>query len=418
MAFVKDLWFSNVKDPETGESRREKTDRHGKGKRWLAAWVDPEGREKSRAFEKKVDAEKHADAMSVDTARGDYIDPKAGLTKFSELGQRWLDSRVVDPSSMIRYESSYRLHVLPEFGNKALKLITPSLVQAWIGQMAQSFSPSSIMTAFHVLQGVMELAVADESIKKNPTKSRVVQVPKSTGKEVQAWADEQVRLLIEAHPEMYRAIPAIGAACGLRQSELFGLALEDIDFAEQVLRVRRQVKKLRGGFVFAAPKNDRERVVPLPTWAAKDVRAHAKTYRPGPYTLPWEKLDGKLRSHNLLFLWSDDKALRANTFNDFVWKPALVKAAVIPEPPAQKVRGHVQYATDRGHGMHALRHYYASVLLADGVSIKELAEYLGHADPGFTLRVYAHMLPGSHDRAIKAIDRRMGGAFLTEQSNA
>ena len=112
----------------------------------------------------------------------------------------------------------------------------------------------------------------------------------------------------------------------------------------------------------------------------------------------------------------DDKALRANTFNDFVWKPALVKATVIPEPPAEKRKGRVQYATEREHGMHALRHYYASVLLADGVSIKELASYLGHADPGFTLRVYAHMLPGSHDRAITAIDRRMGGAFLTEQS--
>jgi integrase len=93
-----------------------------------------------------------------------------------------------------------------------------------------------------------------------------------------------------------------------------------------------------------------------------------------------------------------------------------VKAAVIPEPPAEKHKGRRQCATDREHGMHALRHYYASVLLADGVSIKELAAYLGHADPGFTLRVYAHMLPGSHDRAIKAIDRRMGGAFLAEQS--
>ncbi|GAA3242321.1 hypothetical protein GCM10020216_068840 [Nonomuraea helvata] len=45
-------------------------------------------------------------------------------------------------------------------------------------------------------------------------------------------------------------------------------------------------------------------------------------------------------------------------------------------------------------------------MLAGGVSAKELAEYLGHSDPGFTLRVYAHMMPGSHDRARKAIDDR------------
>ncbi|WP_435822374.1 hypothetical protein [Microbispora bryophytorum] len=46
-------------------------------------------------------------------------------------------------------------------------------------------------------------------------------------------------------------------------------------------------------------------------------------------------------------------------------------------------------------------------MLAGGVSIKELAEYLGHADPGFTLRVYAHLMPGSHDHARKAIDDRL-----------
>jgi integrase len=45
-------------------------------------------------------------------------------------------------------------------------------------------------------------------------------------------------------------------------------------------------------------------------------------------------------------------------------------------------------------------------MLAGGVSIKELAEYLGHKDPAFTLRVYAHMLPSSHDRARVVISER------------
>ena len=45
-------------------------------------------------------------------------------------------------------------------------------------------------------------------------------------------------------------------------------------------------------------------------------------------------------------------------------------------------------------------------MLAGGVSIKELADYLGHADPAFTLRVYAHLLPSSHDRARQVINDR------------
>ncbi len=55
-------------------------------------------------------------------------------------------------------------------------------------------------------------------------------------------------------------------------------------------------------------------------------------------------------------------------------------------------------------GMHALRHFYASTLLARGVTIKELADYLGHSDPGFTLRTYTHLLPSSHERARRAVD--------------
>ena len=58
----------------------------------------------------------------------------------------------------------------------------------------------------------------------------------------------------------------------------------------------------------------------------------------------------------------------------------------------------------RQDGMHAMRHFYASVLLARGASIKELAEYLGHEDPGFTLRTYTHLMPSSHQRARKAVD--------------
>ncbi|MFD4670936.1 hypothetical protein ACFWNN_14460 [Lentzea sp. NPDC058450] len=53
-------------------------------------------------------------------------------------------------------------------------------------------------------------------------------------------------------------------------------------------------------------------------------------------------------------------------------------------------------------GMHALRHLYASVQLENGVSIKSLSVNLGHGDPGFTLRVYMHLMPSSGDKSRKA----------------
>lgn len=58
----------------------------------------------------------------------------------------------------------------------------------------------------------------------------------------------------------------------------------------------------------------------------------------------------------------------------------------------------------RKNGRRALRHFYASALIDAGESVKAVAEYLGHADPGFTLRAYAHLSPSSEERARKAVD--------------
>jgi integrase len=73
-----------------------------------------------------------------------------------------------------------------------------------------------------------------------------------------------------------------------------------------------------------------------------------------------------------------------------VWHPALKGASVVP---------------GRENGFHQLRHHFASVALRDMVDIRQLAEYLGHSDPAFTLRVYCHLMPGSPDRMRQAIDR-------------
>ncbi|EFL06992.1 predicted protein [Streptomyces sp. AA4] len=56
-------------------------------------------------------------------------------------------------------------------------------------------------------------------------------------------------------------------------------------------------------------------------------------------------------------------------------------------PGSAATRGRSRYVTTRKEGTHQLRHCYASVRLAARVSIRELAEYLGHAEPVFTLRV-------------------------------
>jgi integrase len=235
----------------------------------------------------------------------------------------------------------------------------------------------------------------------------VVRVPGHQATDIEVWDDPVVVAVIDSHPDELRTIPELAASLGMREGELFGLAADDFDLDdEKVVRVRRQVKRIGRNFVFALPKNDRERVIPLSDWDIQVIRRHLGRYPPRPYTLPWERTDGKPYTCRLLFRWpADDQHVRSRNYSETVWKRAIVKAGIIPEPKKDN-RGRTRYATTRREGIHQLRHYFASVMLAGGVSIKELSEYLGHADPAFTLRVYAHLLPSSHDRARAVINDR------------
>jgi integrase len=156
--------------------------------------------------------------------------------------------------------------------------------------------------------------------------------------------------------------------------------------------VVRQLKLVRGRPVVAPPKTGKARDVPLPDSVRSRVLAHQDEFEPVPVTLPWETLDGKPTTVRLLVTRESWEPVVSNTFNTHVWKPALRRASV----PAT-----------RENGMHVLRHTYASVLLDAGESIRALSLYLGHADPGLTLRVYTHLLPASEDRTRRAIDNAL-----------
>lgn len=147
-----------------------------------------------------------------------------------------------------------------------------------------------------------------------------------------------------------------------------------MDVVRHRLLVRQQVKLLGGHPVIASPKGRKTREVPLPDVVAVAVTEHLKRQ---------PAVDG------LLFTSRERKLANRNHYNRNVWKPALRGAGVEPS---------------RENGMHALRHFYASVQLEAGTSIRALADYLGHSDPGFTLRVYTHLMPSSEDRACEAVD--------------
>jgi integrase len=61
-----------------------------------------------------------------------------------------------------------------------------------------------------------------------------------------------------------------------------------------------------------------------------------------------------------------------------------------------------------GTGFHGLRHYYASLLIRHGESVKTVQARLGHASAVETLDTYSHLWPDSDDRTRDAVDSVLG----------
>ena len=376
------------------------SDRHGRGKRWRVRYTDPEGKPKTEAFDKRTDADAFDAKVRTDVRRGEYIDPDAGNVTLRAYAESWLKGRAVAPSTREGMEIRFRNHIYPKLGNKKLRELAtePTAVREWHKTLfAKGLSRGYIETIFKNLSSVLAAAVEDKKMASNPCQLKTVKPPRPEKRKVVPWEQGRVLAVREGLPERYQATLDGGAGAGMRQGEVLGLAVDDVDFLRFDIHVRRQVGQVHGRLVFAPPKFGKDRHVPLSEELAQSWAAHLQQWPARTITLPWIEPDGKPVTARLIFSSREGKAVNRNYFNAHLWKPALVAAGVIPEPePGER------YDPSRDQGFHQLRHYWASVLLAEGVDIRTLAEYLGHEDPGFTLRTYTHLMQSSADKARRA----------------
>ncbi|MFC5722591.1 tyrosine-type recombinase/integrase [Streptomyces gamaensis] len=397
---IQDRWYKTEPDPD-GHPRRVKTDRHGTGKRYRARYVGPDGTEKSKSYpdgQKRL-AETWLTRIEADMARGQYVDPRAARTTFRQYAEKWLKTQGADPNTQASMESQLRLHAFPYIGSRPLGSFQPEHVREWVALLAENgvVGPYA-RTIYSNVRSVLSAAVDDGHLSRNPCSARSVKAPAVDPKRVTPWSAERVFAVREALPKRYRAMVDFGAGCGLRQGEILGVAVDAVDFAAGTLHVVQQLKLSRSKPVFAPPKGGKLRDVPLPEPVVSSLRSHMERFPPVEITLPWKTATGAKVTKRLIFTGPQGNHVWRTSLNKECWKPALAAAGVIPAPEPGD-----SHAAAREHGMHALRHFYASVLLDAGESIKALAEYLGHSDPGLTLRVYAHLMPTSQERTCKAI---------------
>ncbi|MFF4350871.1 tyrosine-type recombinase/integrase [Streptomyces sp. NPDC001530] len=400
---IQDRWYKTETDTH-GKTVRIKTGRHGTGMRYRARYIGPDGTEKSKSFpdRQKRLAEKWLTDIASDMSRGQYIDPRAARITFKTYAERWLTAHTADVSSQIVTEQRLRLHAFPVLGTRPLDSFRPEHIRELTSALEANSDVSGAYARniYGDVRAVLSAAVDDGLLPRNPCSAKSVRPPAAERRRVVPWLPTQVHAVRAALPERYRTMVDTGAGCGLRQGEIVGLAEDALDFEGGILRVVRQVKLIRGKAVFAPPKCNKERDVPLPSSVAEALRAHMDACKPVEITLPWRKPDGPKVSARLLFTNTASGVVWRSNFNIQEWKPALAAAGLISGAGEDG-----KYESAREHGMHALRHFYASMLLDAGESIKAVCQYLGHSDPGLTLRVYAHLMPSSQERTRNAVDR-------------
>ncbi len=345
--------------------------------KWRARYRDEAGKENSRHFDRKIDAQQWLDQVTSSVVTGTYADPKAGRITFAAFFGEWSARQVWAPGTVLAMSLAARS--VP-FAGKPMKQVR-SEVKTWIKQMdAAGLAPGTIKTRYVNVRSVFRAAVKDRVIGTDPTDG--VRLPRGRRADMAMSipTPEEVGQLMAVADERFQLFIALCAFAGLRLGEAAGVQLGDVDFLRKSLKVSRQVQRVNGGAIdIRAPKYGSERVVyladSLVNVLAEHVAAHGTT--------------GKER---WLFAGEGDDAPHQNTVG-YWWRKTLRDAGL------------------SGIKLHDLRHFYASGLIAAGCDVVTVQRSLGHAKATTTLNTYAHLWPTAEDRTRKAAESIMSASL-------
>ncbi|WP_341999370.1 site-specific integrase [Microbacterium sp. LWH7-1.2] len=348
---------------------------------WRARYRDAAGKEHARHFELKRDAQRWLDEVTTSVLTGRYVDPKAGRITFRDYAEQWRGSQVHRGQTSDSYETRLRLHVYPVIGDMPLEAITTSTLRGLVKRMSTAsdgraaLAPSTVALVFKIIGSVFRAAVHDKKIAESPCTG--VRLPKVGKTRVVPLTHAQVEILRDQVPAELSALIVLVAGTGLRQGEALGLTRDRVRLLGKnpAVTVDRQLVTRAGGTAEFGPVKTEasDRVVPLPRVVVAALNEHIAMYGVG---------DGEL-----LFTLGGKGITRQKFGHAFA---AARTAAKLTD--------------STGTGLHSLRHFYASLLIRHGESVKVVQTRLGHATAAETLDTYSHLWPDSDDRTREAID--------------
>lgn len=369
------------------------------GKRYRVRYRKPDkSQTDKRGFKTKKEAQIFLASVTVSKATGEYVDPQDARILVSSLGDDWLKTKKgLKPSSYNSLETSWRVYVKPRWGRTPIGDIKPSAVETWISELTDGTattlrtrdrrntrgprSATVVLRALGVLAGILDVAVRDRRIPRNPARGARNLPKKISNKERRYLTDVEVMQLAAATKDPSLAtLVLVLAYCGLRWSEAIGLRVVDVNMLRRRVHVNRAAVEVDGVIEVGAPKSWEKRTVPFPEFLR----------------VPLEELCKGKTKNALVFADAAGNYLRRAKSDEDAnsWFAKGIKTAGLERLTP-----------------HDLRHTAASLAISSGANVKAVQRMLGHKSAAMTLDTYADLFDDDlDDVAVRLHERAAGSA--------
>jgi integrase len=347
---------------------------HRRGGSWRARYYGPDGRERSKSFKRKSDAERWLSQQRSLISQGDWTDPSRGRITYGDYATAWLDSRTdLKPKTRHQYQSLMSLHILPTWRTVPLSKITFEGLSQWVARLSgNGLGPSGIRQSVFVVSASLDHAVRSGRIRSNP--ARGLGLPKPRRRDYVFLTHRELGALAnEAGP--WRLFVLVLGYTGLRWGEATALRVCDIDTGRRRIDIGRAFSDVGGRVILGTPKSHQSRTVSLPRFLADEITA---------------AVAGK-HADQLAFTMRSGTVMRLSNWRRSVFLPARSRAGL-----SSRFR------------VHDLRHTAASLMIQAGYPPKMLQEIMGHASITMTLDLYGHLYPGEMDRYADRLNEAAG----------
>jgi integrase len=206
---------------------------------------DEHGKQQSKSFKTRREADDFDAQTRADKTRGVSVTRQRDRLTFRELAHQWRSTKgTLRPSTLRRIDTVLECHLLPALGHKKLAQLNRDLLQQLVNQWTEEgLKPRTILNHRNVLVPILELAVADDIIHKNPASHLVFPTPGAVKR--RPLSPEECKRLLDACDPPAEVVVWIGLITGMRFSEIASLDVSDFKPETRTLTIRHS-KTARG----------------------------------------------------------------------------------------------------------------------------------------------------------------------------